>query len=332
MIRKNLFHICDMLNLKYMSLVRFIKHKYITSLIMFSIIIYTAYFLVVNQKQINQHHKLNIFDLSGPLAPAAIYSQIECNQSATILISTLLCIHSKEYDSIGVSGTIRNHGFWEGHVLIPFMNYLYENPDWLFIDAGANIGQYTLFAARLGTNVVAIEPYHPNIQRIHKAAFTEKTFKKIILIKNALSNKRNEIRQLHRDHINIGAQGLLMNKATFTKLDKNNDYQVETILFDDIVPYLPKKYKKAILKIDIEGFEIYAFQNAQLLFDSLDIRIVFMEWAHLSKQLNEMSKIIYLIDFFYTRNYEPFDFTMKTILKKDSWQTWTADIVWKKKI
>jgi hypothetical protein len=68
------------------------------------------------------------------------------------------------------------------------------------------------------------------------------------------------------------------------------------------------------------------------LFDSLDIRIVFMEWAHLSKQLNEMSKIMYLIDFFYARNYEPFDYTMKTILKKDEWKTWTADIVWKKKI
>ena len=318
MIRKNLFNICNMLNLNNLRFVRFIKHKFIITLIIFIMIIITTYFYGVNEEQINKHHKLNIFDLSGPLTPAEIYTQIECNQSATILISTLLCIHSKEYDSIGVSGTIRNYGFWEGHVLIPFMNYLYENPDWLFIDAGANIGQYTLFAAKLGTNVVAIEPFHPNIQRIHKAAYREKTFKKIILIKNALSNKRNEIKQLHRDHINIGAQGLLMNKATFTKLDKNNDYQVETILFDDIVPYLPKKYKKAILKIDIEGFEIYAFQNAQLLFDTLDIRIVFMEWAHLSKQLNEMGKIIYLINFFYTRKYEPFDFTMKAILQKNS--------------
>jgi hypothetical protein len=98
------------------------------------------------------------------------------------------------------------------------------------------------------------------------------------------------------------------------------------------VPYLPKQYKKAILKIDIEGFEIYAFQNAQLLFDHLDIRIVFMEWAYLAKQLNEMSKIIYLLDFFYSRNYQPFDDSMKYILQRDSWQKWTFDIVWKKKI
>ena len=65
----------------------------------------------------------------------------------------------------------------------------------------------------------------------------------------------------------------------FTK-DEKNKYLVETILFDDIIPYLPyknkytlEKYKKAIIKIDIEGFEAFAFESASLLFETLDVRI-----------------------------------------------------------
>ena len=38
-------------------------------------------------------------------------------------------------------------------------------------------------------------------------------------------------------------------------------------------------YKQAILKIDIEGFEPFAFQHAAKLFDAIDIQIIFMEWG-----------------------------------------------------
>ena len=58
---------------------------------------------------------------------------------------------------------------------------------------------------------------------------------------------------------------------------------VETIWFDDILDFLPKNnenknFEKAILKIDIEGFEPFAFMHAEKLFDSIEIPIIFMEW------------------------------------------------------
>ena len=85
---------------------------------------------------------------------------------------------------------------------------------------------------------------------------------------------------------NIGGQSLLQQKnKTFVK-DEKNKYLVETILFDDIVPYLPyknsqtkEKYKQAILKIDIGGFEPYAFECSNLLFESLDLRVIYMHWV-----------------------------------------------------
>ena len=136
---------------------------------------------------------------------------------------------------------------------------------------------------------------------------------------------------------NIGGQSLLENKDKIFEKDENNHYLVETILFDDIVPYLPyknaitkEKYKQAILKIDIEGFEPFAFENSTLLFDTLDIRIIFMEWGNMPKQVNEHTRIMSMIDFFLDRNYEPFG--NGKLLTKIKWKKWPWDIIWKKKI
>jgi FkbM family methyltransferase len=161
------------------------------------------------------------------------------------------------------------------------MDYLNKHPEWMVFDVGAQIGQYSLFAASFGRDVVCVEPFHDNIIRVHKAANLSNITKKITLIKNAISNTRNEIKQLSNIHNNIGGQSLLNFKDKTFNSTENNKYLVETILFDDIVPYLPKNkegrpYKQALMKIDIEGFEPYAFQNAQLLFETIDIPIVFM--------------------------------------------------------
>ena len=188
----------------------------------------------------------------------------------------------------------------------------------------------------MGRKVVTVEPFHDNILRIHKAAYLEKTYKNILLIKNAISNKRNEIKLLGSSHNNIGGQSLLDHKDKIYKKDENNKYLVETILFDDIVPYLPYKndttkerFKKAILKIDIEGFEPFAFEHASLLFDALDIRIIYMEWGNLPKQTNEYDKIQAMIEFLYLRNYQAF--VDNKLLDKNYWTSWPWDIIWKKK-
>ena len=118
----------------------------------------------------------------------------------------------------------------------------------------------------------------------------------------------------------------------------NNKYLVETIVFDDIIPYLPFKnesskenYKKAILKIDIEGFEPYAFGHAEQLFSVIDIRIIFMEWAwaNLPDQNDEHNKVLAMRDFLYKRNYQALD-DGKNLLDKNKWLTWPRDIIWQK--
>ena len=103
---------------------------------------------------------------------------------------------------------------------------------------------------------------------------------------------------------------------------------------DDLVNYLPKtKTKtKAILKIDIEGYEPLAFKHAQKLFDSIDIRMVFMEWGTISSdklQTLLYESIIEMMDFFKKNKYEPFDQDFILDLKKWSY-SWPWDVCWKK--
>ena len=189
--------------------------------------------------------------------------------------------------------------------------------------------------AKIGYKVLAIEAFYDNILRIHKACYIEQTHNNLILIHNALSNKRNEIKMLQPFAENIGAQSLLpFNSQNFTR-NKTNKYLVETILFDDIIPYLPlqhdsnKPFKKAILKIDIEGFEPFAFQHARQLFDTLDIIIVFMEWFNIKRL--EANLVEPLIDFLVKRKYVVYSEQGQS-LKITNWTKngWTFNVEWRK--
>jgi FkbM family methyltransferase len=121
------------------------------------------------------------------------------------------------------------------------MNILDRLKDAIVIDVGAHIGQFSLFAAKIGRNVVAIEPFYDNIIRFHKAVAEEDLQSQIRLITSAVSDESNQILPLQKVEKNIGGQYLLRSKEKFSRQDRVwNKYLVETMLFDDILDYLPK--------------------------------------------------------------------------------------------
>ena len=287
-----------------------------------------------------QHLKIfnKIFDLTKPLIDD--HKKIDCRLSKPINnIITTLCVHDLNSDSF-VSAAIWNDGVWEADIVTNVLNSLEKYKDSLFLDIGAQVGQYSLYAAKLGHKVLTVEPFHDNIMRIHKAAFNQSLGNKITLITNAISNKRGEIKLLKNELRNIGGQSLIEHKnRVFTKNDiKPNDpnakYFVETILFDDIVHNMPLKddgnhHTTAVMKIDIESFEPYAFQYATRLFDTIDIKVIFMEWGNLPKHLDMVREIENMIDFLLIRNYTPYN--LETKLNKADWKTgWGWDIIWRK--
>jgi hypothetical protein len=82
------------------------------------------------------------------------------------------------------------------------------------------------------------------------------------------------------------------------------------------------------MKIDIEGSEIYAFEHAQLLFATVDIRVIFMEWVFMTLRHSKDEEMgaMWIIEFLSERNYTPTQ--NKILLNKSDWKKWPIDIVW----
>ena len=184
----------------------------------------------------------------------------------------------------------------------------------------------------MSRDVVAVEPFYDNIVRIHKAAKLEGIDDKITLVKNAVSNESNIVMKLIQNDRNIGGQSLDMNNKGNIQKNDLDKYIVETILIDDLLEILPKKsdgtiYKKGIMKMDIEGFEIYAIQSAKILFDILDIRFVYMEMLNLVKRPEIAILVENLVNFFISKNYRPFTIS-NSELDIRIWNNWPGDIVW----
>jgi FkbM family methyltransferase len=195
----------------------------------------------------------------------------------------------------------------------------------------------------MGRDVLAIEPFQDNILRIHKAVSLENLQDRIVLIKNAISNKRNEIKLLEKVDQNIGGQSLIHNRLNnYHSSDMiKNKYLVETILFDDIIDYIPMRivkhnktrYEKAILKIDIEGFEPYAFQYSKRLFKLYDVRMIFMEWGNFIQHEHLKDFIREMLNFFYSHNMKAFgndEYGSRKNLDPNEYMKWPWDVYWEK--
>jgi hypothetical protein len=98
-----------------------------------------------------------------------------------------------------------------------------------------------------------------------------------------------------------------------------------------VIPNRPdgSKYTKAILKIDIEGFEPFAFEHAQRLFDRLDIRVILMEW-HFMKNNRDLYPCLIekMLTFLSERKFVPYANDIKLEIKKKL--SWPNDIYWMK--
>jgi FkbM family methyltransferase len=279
-------------------------------------------------------------NLNERFEPKAAYDQIECIQHTKLILntSTALCIYDKrDY----LTRVFLKYGIFEEVLLVRFLKKTLANRDWLVFDIGAQVGLYTLYAASVGAKVLAVEPFYDNQLRLHKAAVLARRQDRIVLVKNALSNKRNEIKRLNRRIDNIGAQGIIHNETYSNEFKSSlssddSKYYVRTILFDDLIDYIPlndenRPYQKAIMKIDIEAYEPYAFQHASKLFDRIKICMLFMEWVLLKKKDYFSNEIEDMLDFLYSRGYTPHNQYEVELLRENYKKSWSFDIIWKRK-
>jgi FkbM family methyltransferase len=274
------------------------------------IVLYYLHFYRKNADliEISNFNRISIIDLKSPLND----QEIKCRKSAKIAdIETTICIHDVNKD-VWVSGSIWNSGVWEGDIVQKWVTYVKKYKDCLVLDIGANIGQYTMFAAKIGRDVVSVEPFEDNILRIHKASQLENLQGKIKIVKNAISNKRNQLKMLSspKDQPNnIGAQRIKIDENDLSLIVSKDEqkYLVETILFDDLTNIMPSNYKCAVIKMDIEGFEPYAFQYSNEFFNKYSVEFIIMEWGVFTKYVRVNESIVQnMINIFTSHNLHPF--------------------------
>ena len=275
-------------------------------------------FILSNRSITNFSYKPNVINLYE-----AINENISCVKTKFLLnvVRTTICIHSTNEL---ISRSIAQNKIWEEDELSRLFRVLIRDPGLSFIDVGANLGVYALFAATLNRFVIAIECFKPNVLRIAKAAQLEKIQHKLLLIENAIFSESGKYVQLESLPDNIGGQALIGNSSL--DLPLNNTFTVKTIRFDDILPFLKMNdVQRAIIKIDIEGSEHFLCNTGHRIFQYLQIPVVLMEWQNIRKYKNRGNTVL---RFFMDHGYIPTQNMNQKLVWTEAYKSWPWNVYW----
>jgi len=163
-----------------------------------------------------------------------------------------------------------NSDAWE-----PYETELFRQsirPDMAIVDVGANIGYYSLVAAKIlnGTGkVIAFEPVPRSYQLLVKS-IQQNQFKNIVSVQRALSDI-NSTRELFLDARNYGI-------CSFSEKivpESTGPIAVETVTLDSYLKKLGVQ-RVDLLKVDVEGAEALVLEGARQALQQ--IRLIFMEF------------------------------------------------------
>ena len=133
----------------------------------------------------------------------------------------------------------------------------------IVIDAGANIGMFSIMASILvgkTGKVIAIEPDPENL-KILKRNLELNNISNIIIVDKALYSKSGE-------RLNFYQDGVMSRILLSDNSEPGNHIEVETITLDDIISNINLHPK--VLKMDIEGAEKFALLSAQNTFQTIN--------------------------------------------------------------
>ncbi len=269
-----------------------------------------------NQEQ--PQGRLNVYDNSQPVAD---------NSTCVLLAKTLakICIFPVKSDTY-VSKTIALGRYWEANIVNLFIALLNRDPQLHVIDIGANIGQYSLIGANLGRHVVAVDAKLKHVQMIHHSLVLNNYQKHVTIVHNAVSNSRST-GYITTRNTNQGASYVVQGTPNTTH--QQDHMTTDIILMDDLAPIV--NFSKAIMKIDIEGYEDKALSHADKLFDKVSIPYIFMEWGWMQRDKTQL-EIEPLLEWLTKRGYSPYTISVKTKKKLDikAFKKWPNDVIFRK--
>ena len=277
--------------------------------------------------------KLKVVSANMTLEQTSKARRFPCTIVKVVSLETVLvfpvCLYDPAQDVSISAALLHKHTVFEESNLLSMERWLTREGDAGLIDIGANIGLFTSMAATRGFEVLAIEPKAENILRIQKAISLRDTGGHVTLIQNGISDIRSQMRLIsHRRE-----QGRTV--VVCNKLCRNYDGDVcldapiDTILMDDLLEVIP--FRKALMKIDVEGHEIRAFAKSDLLFSEVHIPLIQMEWAWRqnwqSRADEDRREVETFIDLLLSRGYQPQHESGK-VLNIRTWDSWPVDVYW----
>merc|ERR1712150_400372 len=270
---------------------------------------------------------INIYNIQKPYQTDAF----KCIKTRTTPSATV-CVYTMWQDMY-ISHDLLTVGTWEPQVLKDWQEVLRRDPELGVIDVGANIGYYTMISAQMGHKVVAVEPFTESCHRIHLAAQKDNTAERIILLQNAVADKRR-LATVRSSGDNQGDTRIEMETHPCIGSCPPTTH---TILLDDVL--LVSNFTRAVIKLDIQGYEHLAFQHAEKLLTNIHVPYIFMEWIlmrdfYITENHSSTDKILTeeMIALLFKLDYRPYGLSYKggKPLDPRHWGTWPDDIVWHK--
>ena len=196
---------------------------------------------------------------------------------------TTICLHNPKKD-IHLSAGIIGQGVWEPFTVKYIQDILRSDEKMGFIDLGSNLGVFSLIAAQMGHSVLSVEPFSENIVRFHRSVELGHLQDRITLLQNAISNERSR-GKLKLSIDNQGDTRIEKRKHEGRHTSESNSSVVDIITMDDLLEVVT--FKRAVIKMDIQGYEHRAILGGGKLLDELDVPYIFMEWILMNKLFND---------------------------------------------
>jgi len=203
---------------------------------------------------------------------------IDCIRANLYNMTFPICLYNDDNDLV-ISKVLRSGMYYETRTVTMFLRLLRSDNRLQFVDIGANIGVWSLPAARL-SKVISVEPNWRSMSRLAKAVKLGAVTDNITLINNGVSNDRTTF-NVGSDETNQGHSFLIRTaKCNDSPLGSscNTASSIKTIILNDLLPHM--RLRAALMKVDTEGHEVYIFTNktAGKFFDHIYVPIIFIEW------------------------------------------------------
>jgi len=178
-----------------------------------------------------------------------------------------MCVWNKSED-VFISKTIIEGHIWEEEMVRIAIEHLSKKATGIVIDAGANIGQYSLTAALLGHRVFAFEPIPDHVDMIQRSLALNGISERVHVFRNGLADYNDKTHiNFHKD--NKG--GSTIDRLDNNVADKNDNrfitdgFELDLITLDNVLPIMNSLYPSLDIvywKADIEGYEPRMFRGA----------------------------------------------------------------------